>query len=976
MSSNDAHSPAGAAHPAPALPRPEIPVREDVPPRPDESAFSRRTALKVLSLGALLGATAGCTRKPLRHIISVVDRPEYQHPGIPLYYASTWTEGSTPYGILVKQIDGRPVKVDGLEGHPLSAGRSTAAMQASIYTLYEPTRLRGPRQGNEDVSWQDVDQRVGAALAGASSVVLVTRPNLGPSEKALVKRFLGAVRGGRHLTYEPGQDRTRRLVWQRVYGAPGIVTTRLENARVIFSLDSDFLGSDGDVLTNTRGFASTRNPDVPGAMSRLYVAEGGMTVTGSNADHRIPLRPSTAMDMVGWLSAAVQGRRDGLKDLCARHGWDAQVLTALADDLTAHPGEAAVLAGPHLPAAVHAAVARLNGALGAMGHTLGWNPEPGTALADDPAEVMRALAAGPDVALLLGVNPVHEHPGGGFAAALAKARLSVAHGMTANETLRAVHLALPSAHNLECWNDAAPLPGLKTVCQPMIAPLYDGRQEAESLLAWTRGLDHGLAAVPDFHAFLRSQWGLSQEAWDDVLRKGMLGTPREATAKAGPADFAKPATGADGTYDLVLAHHPITGDGRFAANPWLLETPEPCSKLTWDNAAVVAPETAHALGVEMGDVLTVAAGGASVDLPVMPLPGVQRDTVVVHAGFGRSEGAGLANGVGRSMAAFGAAGTLVLGATLKPSGSSPVLIARTQRVFDENFGGDERHIVQEGTLSAYAQEGRKLVEEQGEEEREPPQINAPWDYSQGHKWAMAIDMNRCTGCHACTVACQAENNIAVVGKEEVSKGREMCWIRIDRYLSGDDANPQVSQQVMLCQQCDNAPCEMVCPVNATSHSPEGLNMQVYNRCVGTRYCSNNCPYKVRRFNFFNYSEHPETPEEELRNNPHVTVRMRGVMEKCTFCIQRINAVKFAALNKGVPVKDGDIVTACQQACPADAIVFGDVNVPGGHIEKARAHPLAYHVLEELNVRPNVTYRARIRNPNPSLEAEHEKGGGK
>ncbi|MDF1700630.1 MAG: 4Fe-4S dicluster domain-containing protein [Planctomycetota bacterium] len=961
----------------------EVPIHDDHVDPPSAAAMSRRTAMKMFSLTAMMGMVSGCIRKPTRHIVAMHDRPEYQQPGMPLYYASTWTEGSHPYGMLIKQIDGRPIKIEGLEGHPLNPnGKSTAQMQASLFGLYDPERLRSPQQGGQDITWPEADKAVADALRGARRVLVVTRTTLGPSEQALLARFRKAVPGAQHMAYEPAQDRDRRLAWQQIYGAAGEVTTKLENAKVVLSLDADFLGTDGDTLTNARGFAETR---VPGAanFSRLYVAEGGMTGTGSSADHRIPVRPSTSAELAAGLLAALGGSSAALSASATKHGWDAKVLQALVKDLNANKGKAAVLAGPHLPAAVHGAVAQMNAMLGASGTTLGWNATPAAAIASAPADLAKAIAAGPEVVIFLGVNPVHDMPGADFGKALEAVPMVVAQGLTADETVSAATIALPAAHAYESWNDATVTDGVTGIAQPMVAPLFGGRQDADSLLAWTKALapdDGALKATKDFHGFLQARWGLAQDKWEALLRKGYAGTAKNAALPA-PREvaFPAPAAPAAGTHDVVLALHPQTVDGRFGGNAWLLETPESCNKVVWDNVAAMAPATARALGVSEGDWVTVEANGASVKLPVVPQPGVQKDTIVTHVGYGRTQGAGHGVGVGVNVAPLGSG---VVAGKVSKAGGDKYLIAKTQHVFDQNASVTdqpmERHIAISGTPKAYeayrkdvpdGPDGKPLSFPDTQKHKLAlTQIDPEVDYSKGHKWGLAIDLNKCTGCHACLLACQSENNIVIVGKEEVAVGRDMSWIRIDRYEAGPEENPNILLQPMLCQHCDNAPCETVCPVNATAHTPEGLNDQIYNRCVGTRYCGNNCPYKVRRFNFFNYTgEQTTDPVQELRANPHVTVRTRGVMEKCTFCVQRINAVKFEAANKHVDVEDGAVVTACQQACPSDAIVFGDANVKGGLIETARGGDLAYHVLEEINVRPNVTYGARIRNAHPDLD---------
>ncbi|MBN1443869.1 MAG: 4Fe-4S dicluster domain-containing protein [Planctomycetes bacterium] len=980
-----------------------------------------------MAASALLAAGgAGCDRKPRRKIVSMAEAPEYQKPGIPLRYASTWTEGRIPYGMMVKTVDGRPVKIEGLPGHPLNRGASSAQMQASILSLYDPDRLRSPVRRGRRIGWEEADREIVDALRGANSVLLITRSTLGPSERAIVARFLQACPAARHIVHETIHDGPRRAAWKKIYRTDGELTPDFAKARIALSLDSDFLGTDGDVLRAARDFASTRNlwgADPRGSrLSRLYVVESSLSVTGSNADHRLPLKPSAMLPLVRALRSALGGDGARLDELVKEAKLDGALLAALVKDLKEHRGESVVVAGPHLSEAAHAAVALLNQEIEAGGKTLSWNPSP-AALPVDPMTAIEQAARGEqriDAIIFLGVNLAHDWDagrGGGeatdrFARLISRANLTVGHGACEDETLSACELALPSAHNLESWNDAMPLPGLHALCQPVIAPIFDARQEAESLLVWTRMLAPGdaeLAACPDWHAFVRGRWtrevlsssGDPRAAWEDALRRGLAGSPLAshlppldrkaaealAAAEGGPA----PAGG----LELVVLPHHAAHDGRFASSGWLQELPDPVSRLVWDNGAAISPQTARDLGVEEGDwiELSLSAGRPALDggarsedgarsesviLPVLVQPGVARGVVATTLGQGRTRGGAAGTGVG-----FNTARLVALAAeTAQPSPWFSMSIAaralsaeerkrrdlprkhsfvRTQKTFSMH----DRPIVRHGTFEEYRTD--PSFAKKRSHVPELRQLDEEFDYSAGPKWEMAIDLNACTGCGACVIACQAENNIPVVGKEECALGREMHWIRIDRYEGGADAeaNPHVYQQPMLCQHCDNAPCETVCPVNATTHSPEGLNEQVYNRCVGTRYCANNCPYKVRRFNFYDYQGRQlRESVQELVFNPQVTVRSRGVMEKCTFCVQRISEVTFRLKSAGKEVPDGAIRTACQQACPAEAIVFGNANDPGSKVARMRASSLAYRVLEELNVRPGITYLARVIHSHP------------
>ncbi len=756
------------------------------------------------------------------------------------------------------------------------------------------------------------------------------------------------------------------------------------------------MGTDGPVLENIRSFAKGRALDDAhhrtAEMSRLYVAEGAMTLTGSNADQRLRLRPSAMGALANALRAAVGGDRTALAAFSTSHHVDADAVNALADDLNASRGAALVVSGSHLPESVHAAVALLNDALGAPGHTLVWNASPATLPVSNLADVEAAMKQGPDVVICLGVNPVYDWPGGGFEALLKKAKLSVAHVSHPDETASLCSLSLPSCHNLESWNDAQPRDGLMTLCQPVIAPLFDARQEAESLLTWTKALagqDDPIQQAGDWHGHLERRWQrrlvadgtesvatLRKRAWEGALHDGLHGKAIASTLPSlnqAAAESLATVTGSVGGHELVILPHHALHDGRHANNGWLQELPDPVSKLVWDSAVSMCRTDAVKLGVAEGDLLSVKVGGRSVELPVLVQRGMAEGVLAVTLGYGRTAGGKIieeAGGTNISPLIGGDdAPRLAHGVQLSKAAGSHKLV-RTQAEFSMH----ERPIVLDGNLAEY-RHAADFVKHKGPHVPKADLYEA-FDYSKGHKWGMSIDLGACVGCNACVTACQAENNIPIVGREECDNGREMHWIRIDRYEDGGVDDPTISPHPTLCQHCDNAPCENVCPVNATTHSPEGLNEMVYNRCVGTRYCANNCPYKVRRFNFLRYQQAQlRDPVQELAFNPQVTVRGVGVMEKCTFCVQRINEVKFAAANVDAPLPPDAMQTACQQTCPAQAISFGDLNNPASEAAKLRASGRAYHVLEELNVKPNVTYLARVRNPHAGTEPQAADGQG-
>jgi len=969
----------------------------------EQGGMTRRDAVKTLlgASAALAAGVPGCERKPKRQIVSRALGLEYQQPARPLYYASTWTDGGYPYGLLIKTVDGRPVKVEGNPDHPANLGASTAAMQATTLSLYDPDRLRKPLIKGKAASWKDVDRQVSAALASADRVALVTRSTLGPSERALVARLAELRSGVQHFVHEAVHDGARRAVVQAMYGGQGELAPRLDSARLVLALDCDFLGAEGNTLEAIRGFASARKLDgsspARATLPRLYAVDGVMTSTSGNADYRARLRPSAMGPLVNALRSALTGSGPALAGVAKKLGIPLDLLRALVKDLKANRGgQALVLAGGHLPASVHAGVALLNADLGAPGKTLAWCSNPPALPVSDPGRLSAFLKAGCDVAIFLGVNPAHDWPGGGLGKLLAGAKFSVAHALTLDETAAACAVALPSAHNLESWNDANPRAGVHSLCQPVIRPLFSGRQEADSLLAWTAALSpegDPLKGVQDFHQFIKGRWtgqasgplapamtdGLplaARRGWERVLATGGVFKPQEETFPPLNREVAEKLAGAgtrSGGYEVVILPHHALHDGRFANNAWLQELPDPVSKLVWDNAAAISPATAKELKVNEGDLLLIAAGGRKVSAPALVEPGMADRVVAVTLGHGRASGGEvlkLAGGTNMATllgADSAATPRLITSAEVSKAGGRLELV-RTQKEFSMH----DRPIVLEGLLDEYRKDPAFVKHKK--HLPKPAEMYEDVDYSGKHHWAMSVDLNACVGCNACVTACQAENNIPVVGKEQCGKGREMHWMRIDRYLSGDPDNPDVHTQPMMCQQCDHAPCENVCPVNATSHSDEGLNDMTYNRCVGTRYCANNCPYKVRRFNYLRFQEERlKDPVQELVFNPQVTVRGVGVMEKCTFCVQRINAAKFAAQNAGEPLADGAIQTACQQACPAGAIQFGDGNDEQSKIFSVVKNPRAFKVLEELNVQPSVSYLARVRDREPG---DKKPGGGK
>lgn len=963
--------------------------------------LTRRDAAKILlgASAALAFGVGGCERKPQRQIVSRVTGPEYQQPGEVLYYSSSWTDGDFPYGLMIKTVDGRPIKVDGNPDHPMNAGTSNVAMQATTLSLYDPDRMTGAAIGSTQTDWTKADKKIVSVLRKAQRIAIVTGAAIGPSQRELIQQFISARPGARHFVHETAHDMPRRSTWKALYGRNGTLIPQFDKAQIIVSLDSDFLGQDGVVLQSIRSFSTSRRLPAHGKspvqMPRFYAVEGRITPTGGNADYRLRLRPSRMGELAAALRIAVDGDTSLLMKFGAAHHLPSDILSSLASDLQNAKGDALVVAGGHLNAATHAQVALLNDRLGASQLCLSWNSTPPGLPVTEPEEIEKWFGHNKvDAALFLDVNPVYDWPGGGFEKLMDNVSFSVVHGLLRNETADLATVALASAHNLESWDDARPHPGIDTLCQPVLAPMFEARQSSESLLLWTQALlpnSHSLNKIVDWQGYIRSRWTSSKNGiilappatdgmplaakrgWEQALKVGGAFQPQRIAVP--PLNYMvarkiAAQTQKSGEFELHIHPHHAVYDGRYANNAWLQELPCPVSKVVWDNAATLSPATAKKLKVKEGRKVTIAVGHQTVSLPVLIEPGTADGVISVTLGHGRKKGGGvmtLAGGanVATLLGVQDAATPHLAAAVTVKKGKGYQKLVRVQG----SFSMHNRALALEGTLSEYQKDAHFV-----EHKRHVPPLTDMYAASTetpNNKWAMSVDLNSCVGCNACITACQAENNVPVVGRDQCANGREMHWIRIDRYLSGDPQNPTVHHLPMMCQQCGHAPCENVCPVNATTHSPDGLNQMAYNRCVGTRYCSNNCPYKVRRFNFLRYQEdRMHDPVLELVHNPQVTVRSIGVMEKCTFCIQRINEARFTLKKGETQVPDGSLQTACQQACPAGAIRFGDSLDKNSSVSQDRKNPRAYHVLEEVKTFPSITYLARIRNRTEQPASAH------
>ena len=946
---------------------------------------TRRGFLQVMGASVALAGLAGC-RRPEEKILPFARAPEQVVPGRAQHYATAFSLMGTSFGLVVESHEGRPTKVEGNPRHPDSLGAATIYGQAEVLSLYDPDRSDSPAEKGQRKTWDEAAAALRARVAASRGVAVLTTEHRSPSLAAQLEALRKALPGATVHRYEPLTRQRVRAGARLALGRYLEPTYDVGKARVVLALDSDLLHSEGSSIKHARGFADGRRLEKEGdGMNRLYSVESGFTPTGSSADHRLRIASRDVaqfalalaqalvaahhLDLGGLDAASLTPRRKP-----AAAGFDKFVAT-VAKDLVESRGASLVVAGHRQPEGVHALVLAINAGLGNLGRTVhlvrpfSSDPQGPEAI----AALSAAIKAGSvDTLLILGGNPVLDAPADAdFAAAVAKAPFSAHLSSHLDETSAACTWHLPRAHFLEAWGDTVSEDGTLSIVQPLIAPLLEGKSDIEVVELAIGGTRKGYDIVRAVTTAAHPS-ALFEGEWRRALHDGVwAGTAwGDESAAVSPASLGPAVRGlGDGAatgYEVTFAPDSHAWDGRYANNGWLQEMPDPITKLSWDNAALVGVETAKKLGVVDGDLIKVTVNGRPpVELPARIAPGTADDTIQLTIGQGRKLAGKVALGAGfdcyplRTAAGWGFAG-----ATAEKTGGTYKL-AETQ----EHFSLEGRPIVRETDLVRF-RDKEKFAEVMQNEH--PPLLSLfnPWPY-EGHKWGMVIDLNACIGCNACMVGCQAENNIPLVGKAGVLKSREMHWIRLDRYYTGDNENdPQAVMQPMTCQQCENAPCEQVCPVGATTHSPEGLNDMAYNRCIGTRYCANNCPYKVRRFNFFNYQKNFETISElrKLQYNPDVTVRSRGVMEKCTYCVQRINETKIAYKREAQDfIPDGKIVTACQQACPMGSIVFGDLNDKDSAVTKLHADPRSYKLLEEVNVRPRVAYLAKIRNLNPELE---------
>jgi MoCo/4Fe-4S cofactor protein with predicted Tat translocation signal len=997
------------------------PIREGADDEASESATTRRDFMKLMAASTAL-ASAACYQKPMHKILPYVNQPEEVIFGVPNYYASTCGECSTGCGTLVKTREGRPIKLEGNPDHPINKGALCARGQASILNLYDPDRLRAPSALKRGIlqaeagTWGDIDKKISDKLkaikAGGGRVRVLSGTVNSPSTVKLITEFLAGFKNGEHVQYDAISSEHIVSAQELSYGQKVLPRYRFDEADVIVSIDADFLGTWISPVEFTKQFTKNRKvSDKHKKMSKLITFESMVTLTGTNADERTAIRPTDGMRVALALAHELLlnlkvGSADGsvlevLKayspdSVAQAAGITASSIKNAARELSHAKGKSLVVAGSPQSQTENAlglqvAVNLLNSILQNDGVTVDHSVSPsyqGRGGYSDVAKLVKEMNSRQvDALLIYNSNPLYNLPKElGFAEAAKKVGLVVSFNTHTDETSLIADFLCPDNHKLESWGDAQAQKNVYSLIQPTIRPIYSTRAFEDSLLAFNKvgGMGIGrLASYPDYHAYLQNHWretvykefGMAavpfEMFWESALRDGIIdgvakrgdrkktGSGRSFRASSLTSHLPKNASSSNagsGDFELALYSKVSMHDGAGSNNPWLQELPDPVTRITWDNYANVSPKTADELHLVDGDVVRVSVGDKTLDIMAHVQPGLHDKVVAIALGYGREHGGQVGSGVGKNLYAFAQTkeGLVYSGlkAGIKKTGAK-YQIATAQ----EQGSMQGRPIVKEATLKEY-----KERSDAGNEEHE--KLTTVWSGHEykGYRWGMSIDLNSCTGCGACVVGCQSENNIPVVGKEGVTRGRIMHWMRIDRYYTGTPDNPQTVHQPMLCQHCENAPCETVCPVIATAHSDEGLNQQIYNRCVGTRYCANNCPYKVRRFNWFdyNYSGQVRYPAT-LAQNPEVTVRSRGVMEKCSFCIQRIMDAKNKAKDMGRPVQDGELKTACQQSCPGDAIIFGNINDSTHEVTKLAKDPRGYHVLEELNTRPSITYMTKIRN---------------
>ena len=922
----------------------------------------RRSLLKVMAASLAMAGAAACTKQPKELIVPYVRQPENVIPGLPLFYATARPAEGYARGVLVESHLNRPTKIEGNPDHPASLGATTIFEQASVLNLYDPDRSETVMHEGRISNWATFTgvfstEAQGLTTRKGEGLAILTGATTSPTLIHQMTTLQGQYPGAKWYVHEPSVNPAIRSSAKKIAGKNAFVAYDFSQADIVVSLDSDFMNTGPAALAYARQVARRRAVDGGQNPVRMYAIESTPTVSGSIADHRFATK-SSAIPAIAYQIAKACGVNAPDAGIAAP-AW----LNAVAQDLQNAKGRCVVVPGEYQPESVHLAAWAINSALGNVGKTVRLLDSVEPDNTHSVGELAGDLTNGKvEILVIIGPNPVYTAPASlNFPNAIRKARLVVHVGQFFDETARWSHWHVPAAHYLETWSDSRAFDGTTTIQQPLIAPLYENKSAHEVLSI--------LLGKPDLssHDIVKGYWqsqltsGDFETTWKTSLHDGWIAGLSANTIRAGAA-VALPALQQPPIADMevVFRPDPTIGDGQWANNGWLQELPKPQSKMTWDNVVTISPKDAQKMNVTIGDMLKVTVNGRNTTGPAWILPGHAEGSVTVYFGYGREAGGKVGTGIGYNAYAIQTAENSWYAAGSISKTGEHYRLANVQET--QTMAG--REPVRAADLAEYRKTPNFPTAE------EPPLDKAttlypPWPY-EGYKWGMSIDLNVCTGCSACIIACQAENNIAVVGKDQVARGRHMHWIRVDRYYAGNDIdNPEMYNQPVPCMHCEQAPCEVVCPVAATVHSNEGLNEMVYNRCVGTRYCSNNCPYKVRRFNFYLYSDWNTQSLYGVRN-PDVTVRSRGVMEKCSYCVQRIQEMKIQTEKQNRRIRDLEVLTACQQVCPTEAITFGNLNDKGSKVAKAQALPRNYGLLDDLNTRPRTTYLGYVRNSNEAL----------
>ena len=969
-----------------------------------DAPVSRLEFLRLMGASITLAGFTGC-RRPLEHIVPYVKQPEEIIPGVPLHYATTMSIGEDVFGLVVESHEGRPTKIEGNEKHPSNLGKASSLNQASILSLYDPDRSKSVMHDESTETWVNFIsywRQLYTQMKGnnGDGLAILTESFSSPSLLRLKNEFLKEFPKAAWVCYDPVSNETMYEGIAGATGKPFKQVNRYDKAEVIVSLDCDFLLTETDNVVNSHNFSKSRNFEKrKSAINRLYCVESTYSITGSMADHRLPLRCS---EIIKFCVALAMELRDqavpipGLDKIdLNQYRFDHSWLKAIASDLIIAKGKGLVVAGKKQPGFVHALVLAINSGLENINKTVHYYEgkySQSSSISDFSNLVSKMSNGEVNNLIILGGNPVYNAPVDfNFSTNLKKMQTSIHVSPYYDETSSLTNWHIPQSHFLESWGDAASTDGTLSVIQPLIAPLFSSKTILECLHAICYGTDKS------GHEIVRETWSNSiipisfEKNWRQILHDGLLPNNHSnlSSLKIDRGRLSKYLLSQQGLLskagtglELVFQSSPAVFDGRFANNGWLQELPDPITKLMWDNVALISPKTAEKINIDLNkfgslktknyQMMTLFFHGRELDIPVYVIPGLADDSVMVTLGYGRTKSGQIGNNVGFDTYKIRTSANLNYGNDLKISLTGNSYPLSTSQDYRKMEG---RPLVREAVASSFINNGTLTPALPMS-----PDLTPLWKshkYDKSPQWGMTIDLNVCTGCNACVIACQSENNIPVVGKKEAGYGREMHWIRIDRYFTGSEQNPKMVKQPVPCMHCENAPCEQVCPVQATNHDKEGLNVMVYNRCIGTRYCANNCPYKVRRFNFYNFTKGgPETrirgekPQElqKMSQNPDVTVRSRGVMEKCTYCVQRINQGKINSKTAGKKLKDGDIKTACQQTCPAGAISFGDITKKDSVVSKMKELKRNYVLLGEWHTKPRTSYLGVMRNPSNEIES--------